>query len=92
MLTKKNEVKKKKPKNINQTGKNIYSHRSKVVSLPQSCATRAMFDWTALGIGSSDREGHTDNAADKPLIIIYSTAYDGQNQWRVREELALRKD
>ena len=23
------------------------------------------------------------------LIIIYSTAYDGQNQWQEREELAL---
>ncbi len=37
-----------------------------------------MLDWTALGVGSSDREGRTDNAADKTLIIIYSTAYDGQ--------------
>lgn len=33
------------------------------LSITELC-TRVTFDWTARGVARSDREGHTDNAAD----------------------------
>lgn len=44
-------------------------------------------NWTAICAHSANREGHTDDAADWTLIIIYSTVYDGQNRWRAREKI-----
>lgn len=51
-----------------QTGKGIYSNLSDTSQQGCWCTielcTKATFDWTALGVGRSDREGYADNAAD----------------------------